>query len=304
MLVSPPRLPILNDVFRRMNERVSTISPLSVEASLRNVRIGETPLKGSLDIDITEKRTGVGVPLAPFIVYVNDVEELEGRCSTKGKYTHELSLIDHRSTIDVYHSRKRLVEASDSLEVLWDNFNDNSFDLRNWQMFAGSPGFYVGRSETKEENRQLKFISTNTGYLAGACTKTPIDVSNSKIKVKLYSGGWVVCFLSILPSNTPFYGANYNKGYDVGIWQNGIHKFIIYSGSNVPYTKGTLRGNPETIEVIIEDDVIRFLEEGFEVYTEAYKPASKLCNIYLWGQSWYHFRGGVSWADDFLLVGG
>ena len=302
MLVNSPRLPILNTVFRKMNERVSPISPLLVEASLRNVRVGETPLKGSLDIEITEKRTGVGVPLAPFIVYVNDVEELEGRCNTRGKYTHELSLKDHRSTIDVYHSRKRLVEASDYLRVLWDNFNDNSLDGRTWQTFAGSPGFYVGRSETKEEERKLKFISTNTGYLAGVSTRDPVNIAESSIKVKLYSGGWVVCFLSILPSNTPFFGASYNKGYDIGIWENGINKLIIYSGGSVPYRKGTLRSNPETIEVVLEDDVIRFLEAGFEVYREAYKPASKLCNIYLWGQSWYHFRGGMSWADDLLVV--
>jgi len=302
LLVSSPRLPILNTVFRQMNERAATISPLSVDASLRNVRVGETPLKGSLDIDITEKRTGVGVPLAPFIVYVNDMEELEGRCNTKGKYTHELSLKDHRSTIDVYHSRKRLVEASDYLRVLWDNFDDNSLDRRTWQPFAGSPAFYVGKSETTEEEGKLKFISTNTGYLAGVSTKDPVNIAESSIKAKLYSGGWVVCFLSILPSNTPFYGASYNKGYDVGIWENGINKFIIYSGRSVPYSKGTLRSNPETIEVVVEDDVIMFLEEGHEVYRETYKPASKLCNIYLWGQSWYHFRGGMSWADDLLVV--
>ncbi|MBA7693025.1 hypothetical protein ES703_101600 [subsurface metagenome] len=302
MLVIPPRLPILNTVFRQMNERVSTISPLSVDASLRNVRVGETPLKGSLDIDITEKRTGVGVPLAPFMLYVNDIEEFKGRCNTKGKHTHELSLKDHRSTIDIYHNRKRLVEASDHLRVLWDNFNDNSLDRRTWQTFAGA-SVYEGRSETKEEDRKLKFISTNTGYLAGVSTKDPVNIAESSIKVKLYSGGWVVCFLSILPSNTPFYGASYNKGYDIGIWENGITKFVIYSGGSVPYRKGTIRSNPETIEVVVEDDVIRFLEEGHEVYKEVYKPASKLCNIFLWGQSWYHMRGGISWADDLLVIG-
>lgn len=303
MLVSPPRLPILNNVFRRMNERASTISPFSVDASLRNVRLGETPVKGSLDIDIIEKKTGSGVPLAPFIVYVNDVEEFKDRCNTKGKSSYELSLIDHRSNVDVYHSRKRLIEASDHLTILWDNFDDNKFDRKTWETLAGAPAYYEGRSEIREEERKLKFVSTNTGYLAGAYTKSPIDVSESRIKVKLYSGGWVVCFLSILPSNTVFYGASHNKGYDVGIWENGIDKFMVYSERKNVYSKGTLRGNPETIEVALEGDTIRFLEDDQEVYRETYKPASKLCNIYLWGQSWYHMRGGTSWADDLLLIG-
>ena len=303
MLVSSPRLPIFNNAFRRLNKRALTISPLSVEASLRNIKIDETPLKGSLDIDITEKRTGRGVPLAPFTVYINDVEEFMGRCNTEGKYTHELSLQEHRSTVDVYHGRKRLVEASDYLRVLWDNFNDNKLDGRTWLTFAGSPAFYEGRAETREEDRRLKFICTNTGYLAGVYTRDPVNISESHIRTRLYSGGWVVCFLTILPSTMAFRGASYNNGYDIGIWERGDDKLTIYSGRNIVYRKGTIRGNPENIEVIVEDDVIRFLEEGQEVYRESYKPTSKLCNIYLWGQSWYHMRGGTSWADDFLLVG-
>lgn len=215
MLVLRRQIPIVSKVFRRMNKRVSTISPLSVEASLRHMRMGETPIKGSLDIDITEKRTGKGVPLAPFIVYLNDVEEFKGRCNTKGKYTHELSFKDHSSTIDVYHDRKRLVEASDSLRVLWDNFNDNDLDREIWDdMLMKSPA-YVGEASVNEIRSRLEIYCGNTGYGGGVFTAEPVNISNGQIEATLYTDvRATITGIAILPAGAQFWGPPYNAGYD------------------------------------------------------------------------------------------
>jgi len=302
LLVSEECLPVLNNVFRRMNNRASAISALSVEASLRNVRMIETPIKGSLDIDITEKRTGKGVPMAPFTVYVNNAEEFTGRCDTKGKYSYELSLKNHRSVVDVYHARKRLVEASDSLSVLWDNFNDNVLDKKLWTTFHGM-SIYPGTAKAYERNKRIELYCGATRSLAGIHTENPVDISNGRIKARLYSGGYVTCFITILPSTEAFYGASYNKGYDIGIWERGGDKLFIYSGRGTVYRQRTLKANPETIEIVLDGETIRFLEGGSEVYAETYKPPSKICNIYLWAHHWWYQGSGSSWADDFLFVG-
>ena len=303
MLVSEERLPVLNNVFRRMNNRVSAISALSVEASLRNVRMIETPIKGSLDIDITEKRTGKGAPMAPFTLYVNNAEEFTGRCDTRGKHTHEIYFKNHRSVVDVYHARKRLLEASDSLSVLWDNFNDNEVDRKLWATISGK-SIYPGTPKAYERNKRIVFDCAATRSIAGIHTVKPVDISNGRIKANLYSGGIVTCFISILPSTDPFQGASYNTGYDIGIWEDGGTKLFVYSGSETVYRQRTLKANPEIIEIVIDGDIIRFLEGGSEVYAETYKPPSKLCNIYLWAHHWWYQGSGSSWADDFLFVGG
>jgi len=302
LLVSEERLPVLNNVFRRMNNRASAISLLSVDATLRKVRMSETPIKGSLDIDITEKKTGTGVPLAPFTVYVNNAEEFTGRCDTKGKYTHELSLKNRRSVVDVYHARKRLVEASDSLSVLWDNFNDNELDKKLWVTFSGM-SMYPGTAKAYERNKRIEFYCGATRSLAGIHTENPIDLSEGRVSAKLYSGGYVTSFITILPSTDPFQGASYNTGYDIGIWAKGDTKLFVYSGKSTVYRQSTLKANPEMIEIVLDGDTIRFLEGGSEVYAEVYKPQSKLCNIYLWGHHWWYTGSGTSWADDFLVVG-
>jgi len=304
VLVAQQRFPLVNTLFRNVNRRFSRLAPINVEASLQNVNIKEAPLKGELHVLVTEKETDRGVPFAPIEIYVNGARVFLGRCNRSGKYVHPITLDGHRGIIDVFHGRKRLITASDSVSVLWDNFNDGVLDKKIWETFKGWPAYYVGKAEIREQDGVVKFVSTNTGYLAGIYTKDPVDISDGHIRAKLYTGGWVVCALTILPSTEPFYSAGYNRGYDVVVWQNGIDKFIVYSGTRTVYKKGTLRANPETVEVILEGNTIKFLEEGTEVYRETYKPASKLCNIYLWGQSWYHFRGGTSWADDLIMVSG
>ena len=292
----------MNNAFRRANRRLSITDPISIKTTLLNASMNEA-LKANLDINITERETGRGVPLAPYSVYLDGIELTSGRCDKEGHAVEPLVLPTRKNEIDTYHGRRRLITASSHHTVRWDNFNDNELDKKIWDTFSGTPAYYVGQAKTTEKNKRLEFLCSNTGYLAGVYTKSPIDLSDSRIRVRLYSDGFVVCALTILPSTEPFYGASYNKGYDVMIWRDGLDKFIVYSGK-LAFTKDTIRGNPETIEVVIEGDTIKFLEEGVQVYSEKYKPASKLCNIRLWGQSWYHFRGGTSWVDDFLVVGG
>jgi len=305
LLVADERFPLLNTLFRNVNQRLTILSPLEVDSKLQNVELGGNRLKGDLRTSVTEKRTGKGVPLAPIEIYINDKLVHKGRCDARGKHTYKLELDakQHRAVIDVYHSRKRLTEAFDTLTTLWDDYDDEKLDRRIWEVFKGTPAYYIGKAEVREEDGFIKFISTNTGYLAGIKTISPVDISKGRISVRMRTGGWVVCALTILPSTEGFYGASYNKGYDVVIWEYGLHKFVIYSGPDIAYVKGTLRANPDNIEVILEDETIRFIEEGVEVYSETYKPPSKLCNIYLWGQSWYHLRGGTSWVDNLLFRG-
>ena len=277
--------------------------PFKVEAKLQNISSGDTALESDLVISVTEKKTGVGVPLAPITVYVNGEEVHRGVCDQEGRHTYRLILEEHTAKIEAHLDKMFPFSVSDILEVFWDNFNDNSLDKKTWETFKGWPAFYEGRAEIYERRKRIEFYSSNTGYLAGVYTVEPVDLSDSAVKATLYSDDWVISALSILPHDTPFYGASYNKGYDVVVWELGIDKFIIYTGPKISYRKGTLRGNPDRVEVLIEGDTISFHEGGVEVYRETYKPGTKLCNIYLWGQSWYHFKGGTSWADDLIVVG-
>jgi len=177
-----------------------------------------------------------------------------------------------------------------------DNFNDNYLDRRKWVSFPISGG------KAEELNGRIEFHAPTNHAGGGIRTAEPQDISNLHIKAKLYSGGYVISCISIIPSTDPFYGPSYNTGYDIGIWELGGTKLFVYSGKDTVYRKRSLKANPENIEIFLDGDTIRFLEDGTEVYSETYKPPSKLCNIYLWGISWYVGVSGTSWADDFSTV--
>jgi len=181
--------------------------------------------------------------------------------------------------------------------IISDNFDDNILDTNLWETFIGKSE-YPGTPKAVEMGGKITFYCP-TRSLAGIHTVKPVDLSNGHVKAQLYSDGLVTCFISILPSTEPFQGASYNKGYDIGIWEEGGTKLFIYSGEDTVYRKRTLTANPETIEIVLDGDTIRFLEEGVAVYSETYKPPSKLCNVYLWGHHWYTSGSGTSWADDF-----
>ena len=285
---------------RRTFEKKMRIGGVEVVSSLGDVEVSEGVASVHLFITVKEGRTGKGIPFAPFIVYSDGREVSRGRCNLYGKASVTFNETRHRADISVYHARK-IVGAYDTSRLIWDNFDDGNLDGSVWRAFTGTPSFFVGTAEAYEGDGRINFKCTNTGYLAGIYTKRPIDISDSNISVKLFSDGWVVCAITILPQDEHFNGAGYNKGYDLVVWENGIDKLTIYSGTDRVLCMDSIKGNPDEIKITLDGDEIIFYEFDEEVYREPYKLPTKLCDIYLWGQSWYLFASGTSWADDFLL---
>ncbi len=301
MLVPRP-FPILTNVFRRINNQTSRLDPVIVTASVDNIKT-DVVLTADLHLYFIERRTDRGIPFAPFSIYLNGVELTSGRCDNEGHAVEPLSLPNHRNKIDVYHGRRRLTSASDSLEIIWDNFNDNLRDDKLWNEFKIASQ-YIGNSRVTETNKRIEILCANTGWGGGVVTKNPVDISDCSIQAKLYTDYYAICALSILPASEPFFSVPYNHGYDIFVWGAGVNKFIIASGTKYVLQKSGMFDNPDPIQIKLEGDTIRFFEGANEVYSETYKPLSKLCNIYLWGQSWYHMKAGTSWVDDFNFVGG
>jgi len=116
---------ILGQVFRRINYRLARLQIFSVEAKLRKdlvELISYEPLKLTLPLEIfiSTKRMGRGVPYAPFTIYINDREILRDKTDREGRYTYEIVITDYGTyVIDVYLHEKRLGGAygSDTVTV-------------------------------------------------------------------------------------------------------------------------------------------------------------------------------------------
>lgn len=177
-----------------------------------------------------------------------------------------------------------------------DNFNDNYLDPSKWVSLVISSG------NARERNGRIEFYAP-THYTGGGIKSAKShDVSNGRVKAKLFSDGYVISCISIVPHDKEFL-VEKSVGYTIGIWQSGLHHLFIYrNGKTVFYSIDPLRGNPEDIEIALDGDTIRFYEAGMEVYSESYGTYTKNVNIYLWGVSWYLNKSGTSWADDFSIV--
>jgi len=294
----------LNNVFRRVNHQVSKVNPISVEASLRAPSLNDA-LNVDLHFDITERRTGLGVPLAPYVVYLNGTELTSGRCDSKGHHVESLSLPTHRNKIDVYYDRRRLAAASDALDVSWDNFKGKASDESVWTPMK-SVGVYGGHSKLYQDEK-IFFECYHAGWGAGIRLNEPVDIAGGSVSVTLKSGGYTVSEIGILPSYRPvFIAPGTGDGYVIGLWERGVNKFHIYRGSGGPVlSKPSFAGNPETIKFTLDDDnVVHIFEQNKEVFSEPYPYDTTLCNIYLSGMSWYWYGGGISWADNFVYVSG
>ena len=294
----------MNNVFRRVNHRVSKVNPITVDASLWGPSLNDT-LKVDLHVDITERRTGHGVPMAPYSAYLNGTELTSGRCDAKGHHAESLSLSTHRSKIDVYYERRRLAAASDALNAVWDDFKGTKLDASTWDAMKSS-GLSGGHANLYQKEK-IFFECYHAGWGAGIKLNEPVDIAGGSVSVRLKSGGYVVSEVGILPSYRPvFIAPGTGDGYVTGLWEWGVNKFHIYRGSGGPVlSKPGFVGNPETIKFTLDDDnVVHIFEENNEVFSEPYPYDTTLCNIYLSGVSWYWLGGGVSWADNFVYVSG
>jgi hypothetical protein len=105
----------------------------------------------------------------------------------------------------------------------------------------------------------------------------------------------------VLPESQPMYTIPHNKGYNVFVWGINDQYSINAFGDYVLRSK-TRAKDPDRVEIRFEDNIVRFLEEGKEVYQEENRLSSNICRIYLWGMSWYYLAGGTAWVDNFLLA--
>jgi len=116
-------------LLRRLNYRLGRFQVFSVEAKLRKdlvKLVSYEPLKITLPLEIfiSTKRTGKGVPHAPFTIYINDVEVLRDRTDSEGRYTYEVVITDYGTyVVDVYLYEKRLGGAygTDTVTVTLEN---------------------------------------------------------------------------------------------------------------------------------------------------------------------------------------
>ena len=304
MITSRASFPLLNNVFRRVNQRVSRASPIVVDASLGGPSINDT-LKVDLHTNITDRLLGHGVPLAPYDIFLNGTELTSGRCDTKGYHVESLSLPTHRNKIDIYHGRRRLVAASDSLETIWDNFKGKTIDESVWTSMK-SVGVSGGNTSLTQDEKII-FDCYHAGWGTGIRLNDPVDMAGGSVSVKLKSSGYTVCQIGILPvTRSVFMAPGTGEGYVIGLYELGVNKFHIYRGPGGPVlSKPGFVGNPETVKFTLDDDgVVHIFEENNEVFSELYPYDTTLCNIYLCGMSWYWLGGGTSWADNFVYVSG
>jgi hypothetical protein len=194
---------------------------------------------------------------------------------------------------------RRLIFFGQTVDILLqDSFSDSYLDRNKWESFAiASP---YGSGKATERNGRIEFYSPTTYAGSGIKSVNSYDLKNTKLRAKLFSDGYVVAFISIVPYDEEFL-ASKSKGYSLGIWQLGADKLFVYKNGSTVYRKLTMEGNPEEIEIAVDGGKIRFYEAGNEVYVDDY-PYTKNMKIYLWGISWYLNASGTSWADDLQLV--
>ena len=178
--------------------------------------------------------------------------------------------------------------------LLQDDFNDKILDQSKWSTFSISGG------KASEKNGRIEFYSPTNHTGGGIRSVNSYDLTDAKLRAKLFSDGYIVAFISIVPYDKAFY-AYESEGYSIGIWELGNTKLFIYKNGNTVFRKTTLRGNPEEIEIALDGDTIRFYENGLEVYADTYETYTKNMNIYLWGISWYLNASGTSWADNLIV---
>lgn len=285
--------------------------PITIEASIENPVVGET-FKAEIPITVLEKMTDRGVPSAPVAIYVQNEKVASAACDGEGRYTHELTLEERRRRVEVQLDVPLPLASPRTMKVLWDGFEDRELDTTVWTSYRAS-GPFPGHRVLRQRRGRIEFDVLGAGYLAGIHTKTEryhVDMAGGRISVELKTDGYAAAGLSILPETKPNIGVSYNEGYDIVLWELGIHKFMIYSNygeKKLPkgpiYHRKSLAGNPETIEVTLDEEgIIHFFEDGTERYSEEYKPDTTVSDIYLFGQSWYVGAGGIPWADNFICI--
>jgi len=302
-----PRL--ISRARKTISKALSPILPVKVIAELIELE----PPDAKVEVSVVRPSAiagGRGIPFAPIIVYVNNEEVFRGNCDEKGRKILDLKLEEQHSIIDAYFRREGATNPSDSIEVIWDNFEDGKISPI-WRGFRGA-GPRPGESKRWEGNGRLNLYCKEIGHLTGIYTRNPVNIEGAIIGADLYSDGYVATGISILPSTEAWYAPAYNYGYDIILWEKAIHKIIIYSGyeegkkKRRPYSPSyistTLPSNPARVEIIQIDDSIRFLFNDEQIYNEEYQLPTKICNIYLWAMCWYVGAEGTSWIDNFTFI--
>jgi len=303
-------LPVLHRVRRRVSTAVSPILPFKVTAEVTELK------PPSLEAEIrvfytTAKEGGRGIPFAPISVYMDGVKIYSGRCDKGGSKTLTLSLDKQRVTIDAYYRKAGVLNPSDSIEVLWDNFEDGVISKEIWRTFS-TAGPEKGESRIYESDGKLNIYCKGMGHGRGVYTPEAISIDGATIRARLYTDGYLMTGISLTPSDEAWYGPAYSPGYDLCLWEKGIQKVLVYSGyregkkKGVPYSPSkTLRelpSNPATIEMLQIGEGISFLINGELIHHEEYQPPTKICNIRLWAICFYKGAEGTSWIDNFTFI--
>jgi len=105
---SPPYPPLPKFLFE----------PVTVNVSTQSLDYIGWPPKASLQINIYERITGIGIPLAPFTIYLNDEEVYSGVTDKDGNAFYDISFTELRlNTVKVVLVREDLGMPSKELTI-------------------------------------------------------------------------------------------------------------------------------------------------------------------------------------------
>jgi len=110
--------PVFPILYRRASRLLSFFQSLAVKVSVKSYDYMATPPSVLIHIRIYEKRTGRGVPYAPFTIYLNDEKIFAGKTDGKGESEFSLSFEWLGTyTLDVYLFRRELGRAHDTVTI-------------------------------------------------------------------------------------------------------------------------------------------------------------------------------------------
>lgn len=298
------------------------LSPFVLTSTVKNTSFVEDALEVEIEAKVTEKNTGVGVPLLPMSFRVNDEVVTSGQTDQNGVFSGVVSITPHRAKIRVQVDQPSIpiklpnetfdIPTPPSLPIalpsreytaFWDNFNDNSLDKKVWETLVMA-GPLPGGSSLKETNKRIQIYCGNGYQGHGMYTKDPIDITDGSVQVDLHSQSYEICALTVLPESKNFYPLPYNEGYNMYVWNQGIEKFSVNALKKYVYNSKTMAADPDPVRIVFEGDQVLFYENGKLVYQEKNRLSSNVVRIYMWALGWYVYEASTATLDNLLFFGG